>query len=242
MWLKYLRMTTTPDIIIAVDGYSSTGKSTLAKKIASEFGLLYLDSGALYRGVTLYALEKGLISEDGQTDTEKLQSALENLDLHFVGTGNQCKTFMGERCIEDLIRTSRVSSYVSTVASLGFVREFVDSKLHEFGKKKGVVMDGRDIGTTVFPAAELKIFLTASPEVRAQRRLAEYQAKGEQTTLEEVLKGLEQRDWMDCHREISPLSKAEDAIELNNSTMTLEDEIRWTKDTIRQRLGIDWEA
>ena len=146
-----------PDIIIAIDGYSSTGKSSFARLIASEFSFLYLDSGAMYRGVTLYAMENGFIDDGNNVDTSGLATALRTLDLHFTSTPEGSRTFIGDRCIEKEIRTMEVSSKVSPIAAIPCVREFVDTRLREFGKKKRVVMDGRDIGTTVFPEAELKI-------------------------------------------------------------------------------------
>ena len=158
-----------PDIIIAIDGYSSTGKSSFAKIIANEFSFLYLDSGALYRGVTLFAIENGFISDDCTIDVPGLEKALESLDLHF-GVGG---TYMGDRCIEKDIRSLEIAGKVSPIATVAQVRNYVDRKLREFGKKKRIVMDGRDIGTTVFPEAELKIFMTADPMVRAKRRAAE---------------------------------------------------------------------
>ena len=223
-----------PDIIIAVDGYSSTGKSTLAKKIARKFGFLYLDSGALYRGVTLFAQEERLINRLG-TVAPELQDALGGLELHFDAEGRLC---MGPRCIEQQIRSMEVSSQVSPVAAVPYVREWVDAKLHEFGRKGRIVMDGRDIGTAVFPDAQLKIFMTASEQVRAQRRYDELVAKGETPLLEEVVQNLRERDYIDSHRQTSPLRKAEDAFELDNSDMTFEEELAWVKGLIQGKFGI----
>ena len=175
-----------PDIIIAIDGYSSTGKSSFAKIIAKEFSFLYLDSGALYRGVTLFAIENGFINDDCTIDVPGLDKAMAELDLHF-GEGG---TYIGERCIEKEIRSLEVAGKVSPIATVAEVRNFVDMKLREFGKKRRVVMDGRDIGTTVFPDAELKIFMTADPMIRAERRAAEMRAKGDEVKIEEVLKNL----------------------------------------------------
>ena len=189
-----------PDIIIAIDGYSSTGKSTFAKLIASEFGFLYLDSGALYRGVTLYAMEHGIIKDDNSIDLGKLKSALTDLDIRFRSSDKGSLTCIGDRCVEKEIRTLAVSDKVSPIAAVPEVREYVDRKLREFGKKKRIVMDGRDIGTTVFPEAELKIFMTASPEVRAERRLKELLAKGENVSYEDVLHNLAERDSIDSSR------------------------------------------
>jgi len=222
-----------PDIIIAIDGYSSTGKSSFAKIIANEFSFLYLDSGALYRGVTLFAIENGFISDDCKIDIEGLTKALECLDIHFGAEG----TYIGERCIEQEIRSLAVAGKVSPIATVPEVRAFVDRKLREFGKKKRIVMDGRDIGTTVFPDAELKIFMTADPKVRAERRAAEMRQKGTEVDIEDIMKNLLERDYIDSHREASPLSKAEDAIELDNSEMTMHDQLIWLKGIISDRFG-----
>lgn len=223
-----------PDIIIAIDGYSSTGKSTLAKLIAEHFSFLYLDSGALYRGVTLHALENNLISEDGAIDEAALKAALPKLDLDFKAGG----THIGNRCIEKEIRTLEVSGHVSPVSAIPFVREYVDERLHAFGRRKRVVMDGRDIGTTVFPDAEVKIFMTASDEVRAKRRYDEMKAKGQDPTMEEVMKNLRERDYIDSHRAVSPLSRAADAFVLDNSDMNLHEELVWFQGLAQGRFGI----
>lgn len=223
-----------PDIIIAIDGYSSTGKSTLAKLIAEHFSFLYLDSGALYRGVTLHALENNLISEDGAIDEAALKAALPKLDLDFRAGG----THIGDRRIEKEIRTLEVSGHVSPVSAIPFVREYVDERLHAFGRRKRVVMDGRDIGTTVFPDAEVKIFMTASDEVRAKRRYDEMKAKGQDPTMEEVMKNLRERDYIDSHREVSPLSRAADAFVLDNSDMNLHEELVWFQGLAQGRFGI----
>lgn len=223
-----------PDIIIAIDGYSSTGKSTLAKLIAEHFSFLYLDSGALYRGVTLHALENNLISEDGAIDEAALKAALPKLDLDFRAGG----THIGDRCIEKEIRTLEVSGHVSPVSAIPFVREYVDERLHAFGRRKRVVMDGRDIGTTVFPDAEVKIFMTASDEVRAKRRYDEMKAKRQDPTMEEVMKNLRERDYIDSHREVSPLSRAADAFVLDNSDMNLHEELVWFQGLAQGRFRI----
>lgn len=222
-----------PDIIIAVDGYSSTGKSSFAKAIAKEFSFTYLDSGALYRGVTLFAMENGFIDEDCLIDEKGLETALNNLDIHF-GEGG---TYMGDRLIEKEIRSLEVASKVSPIATVPQVRAYVDRKLREEGQHKRVVMDGRDIGTTVFPEAELKIFMTADPLVRAERRAAEMRAKGEDVSIENVLKNLQERDYIDSHRETSPLSKADDAVVLDNSYMTPDDQMQWLKKVVAERFG-----
>ena len=223
-----------PDITIAIDGYSSTGKSTFARLIAKHFDFLYLDSGALYRGVTLFAQEQGLIAPDNTIDPA-LEKALAGLDLHFApGT----VLHMGERNIEKQIRTMEVSAQVSPIATVPYVRNYVDDRLHAFAAAGRVVMDGRDIGTTVFPNAEIKIFMTARPEVRAQRRFDELVSKGETPVFEDVLKNLQERDYIDSHRETSPLRRAEDAFELNNSEMTLTEEIAWVEGLIRGKFGL----
>ena len=222
-----------PDIIIAIDGYSSTGKSSFAKIIANEFSFLYLDSGALYRGVTLFAIEGGFITDDNTIDVPGLMSAIEGLDLHFGPQG----TYIGDRCIEEEIRTLAVASKVSPIATVSQVRDFVDRKLRELAKDGRVVMDGRDIGTTVFPNAELKLFMTADPLIRAQRRAEEMIAKGQKVNIEEVLKNLQERDYIDSHREASPLSQAEDAIVLDNSQMTMDQQLEWLKNVISERFG-----
>ena len=201
---------TIPDIIIAIDGYSSTGKSSFAKKIARKFNFLYLDSGALYRGVTLFAQEEGFINRLAEIN-RALKDALAQLDLHFGAEG---KLYMGPRCIEQQIRSMEVSAQVSPIAAVPYVRAWVDEKLREFGKKGRIVMDGRDIGTAVFPNAQLKIFMTASEQVRAQR------------------------DYIDSHRETKPLRRAEDAFELDNSEMTFEEELAWVQGLIQGKFGI----
>lgn len=229
---------TIPDIIIAIDGYSSTGKSSFAKLIASEFSFLYLDSGAMYRAVTLAALEQGVITQDQSIDEPRLKTVLEKLDAHFEYTVLGSQTFMGDRCVEQEIRSMKVSSWVSPVSALPFVRNWVDERLHQFAANGRVVMDGRDIGTTVFPNAELKLFMTASDRVRAQRRYQELSAKGSTATLEEVLENLKERDYMDSHREASPLQRAADAIVLDNSDMTMREELAWVKGVIQGKFGI----
>ena len=227
-----------PDIIIAIDGYSSTGKSSFAKLLANSFSFLYLDSGALYRGVTLFAQENNYISANSDIDLAGLKDALEGLDLHFEYTALGSSTFMGERCIESEIRSMKVSKQVSPIATVPFVREYVDRWLREFGSKGRVVMDGRDIGTTVFPDAQLKIFMTASEEVRARRRFNELLAKGDNPDLEQVRENLRERDYIDSHREHSPLKRAADSFELDNSNMTMEQEISWVRGLIQGKFGI----
>ena len=209
-----------PDIIIAIDGYSSTGKSSFAKIVANEFSFTYLDSGALYRAVTLFAMENGFIDDECTIDVPGLEKALTDLDVHF-GKGG---TYIGERCVEKEIRSLAIAGKVSPIATVPQVRNFVDKKLREFGKLRRIVMDGRDIGTTVFPDA-------------AERRAAEMRAKGDDVNIEDVKKNLLERDYIDSHRETSPLSKAEDAIVLDNSHMTMEDQMVWLKEIIAERFG-----
>ncbi|MBQ6556061.1 MAG: (d)CMP kinase [Bacteroidales bacterium] len=223
-----------PDIIIAIDGYSSTGKSSLAKKVAQKFGFLYLDSGALYRGVTLFAQEESLINRVHAV-SPALKDALKGLDLHFEADG---RLYMGPRCIEQQIRSMEVSAQVSPIAAVPYVREWVDEKLHEFGRRGRIVMDGRDIGTAVFPDAQLKIFMTASEQVRAQRRYDELVSKGETPLLEEVVQNLRERDYIDSHRETAPLRRAEDAFELDNSEMGFDEELAWVQGLIQGKFGI----
>lgn len=227
-----------PDIIIAVDGCSSTGKSTYAKLVASHLGFLYLDSGAMYRGVTLYAMENGLIGKDGKIDLPALEKVIGSLDLHFRREGGTTALWMGERCIEKEIRTMAVSSYVSPVSAIPYVRNFVDDKLHAFAAGGRVIMDGRDIGTTVFPDAQLKIFMTADDQVRARRRFDELREKGQNPSFEEVLANLKERDYIDSHRETSPLTQPADAFVLDNTDMTLHEELVWTLGLLQGRFGI----
>jgi cytidylate kinase len=228
---------TIPDIIIAVDGFSSTGKSTFAKLVASEFSFLYLDSGAMYRGVTLAGLEAGAIA-GGSIDEDALLPVMAPLDLHFRNVEGATKLFLGERCIESEIRGWEVSQYVSPVSAIPQVRAWVDEKLHKFSEGGRVIMDGRDIGTTVFPNAELKIFMTADEAVRAQRRYDELVLKGEKTTLEEVAANLKDRDYRDSHRETSPLRQAADAYVLDNTHMTLHEEVVWMLGLLQGKFGL----
>lgn len=226
-----------PDIIIAVDGYSATGKSSVAKLVAKQFGFLYLDSGALYRGVTLYALENGLIDPEKGIGEAALQQALGHLDLTFRA-GDGGGTYMGGRRIEEEIRTLEVSSWVSPVSAIPFVRKYVDERLHALARHGRVIMDGRDIGTTVFPDADIKVFKVASDEIRAKRRYNELVAKGETPTMEAVLKNLKERDYIDSHRETSPLRRAEDAFVMDDTDMTLHEEVVWFEGLIRGKYGI----
>ena len=226
-----------PDIIIAVDGYSSTGKSTFAKLVAAEFGFLYLDSGAMYRGVTLAGLEAGVIA-DGKIDEAALLPVMAPLELYFRRDEGTTKLFLGDRCIEKEIRGWEVSQYVSPVSAIPQVRNWVDEKLHKFSEGGRVIMDGRDIGTTVFPNAELKIFMTADEKVRAQRRFEEMALKGEKTTLEEVQANLKDRDYRDSHRPTSPLRQAADAYVLDNTHMTLHEEVVWLLGLLQGKFGL----
>ena len=226
-----------PDIIIAIDGYSSTGKSSFAKLIAKEFSFLYLESGALYRAITLYAMEHDMVLADGSIDTRSLVAALPDIDIHFEYAPEGSRTFIGDRCVEKEIRTIEVSSHVSPVAVIPEVRDFVDDILVGYGKNKRIVMDGRDIGTAVFPHADLKIFMTANDNVRAERRLKEMRASGQNPDFNEVLENLKSRDYIDSHREKSPLRQAEDAVVLDNSDMTLEDQMVWVKNLVKEKFG-----
>ncbi len=218
-------------IIIAIDGHSSSGKSTMAKDLAREIGYIYIDTGAMYRAVTLYCLRKGYIQGD-KIQEEALKADLDKMDISFrynAETGRPDTYLNGEK-VEKEIRSMEVADKVSLVAALGFVRRAMVAKQQEMGKAKGIVMDGRDIGTVVFPNAELKVFVTASPEVRARRRLEELQAKGEQTTYEEVLANVKKRDYIDSTREESPLRQAPDALVLDNSNMTIPEQKQWLRD------------
>lgn len=224
-----------PDIIIAIDGYSSTGKSSFAKLIASEFSFLYLDSGALYRAVTLFALRSGFVSSENIVDSQALAASLNTLDIHFEYGKEGSHTFLGSECVDKEIRTIDVSSAVSPVAVLPEVRKYVNDKLLAYGNAGRVVMDGRDIGTTVFPNADLKIFMVADDKVRAERRLKEMQASGMQADFDTVLANLKERDYIDSHRETSPLRKADDAIVLDNTYMTMQDQMAWIRSLIEEK-------
>lgn len=229
---------TIPNITIAIDGYSSTGKSSFAKLVSKEFSFLYLDSGAMYRAVTFFAQENALINADNIIDTTALKAALENLEVHFEHSDKGCVTYIADRCVEKEIRSMAVSSQVSPVSALAFVRNWVDARLHAMAEQGCVVMDGRDIGTTVFPDAELKIFMIAKDEVRAQRRFDELKAKGDNPDYEEVLNNLRERDYIDSHREASPLRRADDAFVLDNSDMSLHEELVWIHGLIQGKFGI----
>ncbi|MBY0486292.1 MAG: (d)CMP kinase [Flavobacteriaceae bacterium] len=212
-------------ITIAIDGYSSTGKSTLAKQLAKHLGYVYVDTGAMYRAVALFAMQNGYISNE-YFDKETLINSIPNIKLHFEFNPELgfAEMFLNDVNVEKEIRTIEVSSYVSKIAEVSQVRSKLVEQQQEMGKNKGIVMDGRDIGTVVFPDAELKIFMTASPETRAQRRFDELQAKGDDVSYEEVLKNVQERDYIDTHRDDSPLVIAEDAIEIDNSYLTREEQ------------------
>ncbi len=227
------------DIIIAIDGYSSTGKSTFAKLIASKLGYIYIDTGALYRAVTLFAIEKGYIDSSNKIDEEGLNNALSNIIISFraTGEGGKSETYIDDRNVEREIRTLKVSQSVSHIAALPSVRKYVDTTLIKFGEKKRVIMDGRDIGTAVFPNAELKLFMTADPKIRAQRRLEEMQAKGENANFDEVLKNILERDYIDTHRENAPLTQAPDAILLDNSHKSVEEQMEWILNYINENFN-----
>ena len=215
-------------ITIAIDGFSSCGKSTMAKDLAREVGYIYIDSGAMYRAVTLYSIENGIFDGD-VIDTEKLKKAIKDIQISFrpnPETGRP-DTYLNGVNVENKIRTMGVSSKVSPISALDFVREAMVAQQQAMGKEKGIVMDGRDIGTTVFPDAELKIFVTATPEIRAQRRFDELKAKGQEGSFEEILENVKQRDYIDQHREVSPLRKADDALLLDNSNLSIEQQKEW---------------
>ena len=216
-------------IIIAIDGHSSCGKSTMAKALAQQVGYIYVDSGAMYRAVTLFALRHQLFNADGSVKAEDLQSRMSEVKVHFKldPATNLPVTYLNEERVEDEIRTLEVSQHVSPIAALPFVREAMTAVQQAMGEEKGIVMDGRDIGTAVFPHAELKIFVTASAEVRAQRRFDELQAKGLPASYEDILKNVQERDYIDSHREVSPLRQAEDALVLDNSHLTREQQNQW---------------
>ena len=215
-------------ITIAIDGYSSCGKSTMAKDLAREVGYIYIDSGAMYRAVTLYCLENGLFTNEG-IDTERLEAAMPDICISFELDPQTQRpiTFLNGQNVEDRIRTMEVSNHVSPVAALPFVRKALVNLQQDMGRAKGIVMDGRDIGTAVFPDAELKIFVIASAEIRAQRRYDELKAKGQEVSFEEILTNVKERDYIDQNREVSPLRQAEDALLLDNSNLTIAEQKQW---------------
>ncbi|MEO1012754.1 MAG: (d)CMP kinase [Bacteroidota bacterium] len=215
-------------IIIAIDGYSSTGKSTIAKRLAKALSYIYIDTGAMYRAVTLYALREGLLDEKEQYDVESLLDRLPKIDLQFIRNPSEdlSEMYLNGENVERAIRTLEVSKQVSQVARIPEVRNKLVQMQREMGNEKGVVMDGRDIGTVVFPHAEIKIFMTASPEKRAQRRYKELLNRGEQVRYGEVLRNVEKRDFIDSNRKHSPLKRAGDAVMLDNSDMGLEEQFQ----------------
>ena len=222
-------------ITIAIDGYSSCGKSTMAKDLAREVGYIYIDSGAMYRAVTLYCLQNGLFTEAG-IDAAGLEAAMPQIRISFQLNPETQRpmTFLNGKNVEDLIRTMEVSNHVSPVAALPFVREAMVKLQQNMGKEKGIVMDGRDIGTAVFPDAELKIFVTASAEIRAQRRYDELKAKGQEASFEEILTNVKERDHIDQNRAVSPLRQAEDALLLDNSHLTIEEQKQWLAERFKE--------
>ncbi len=216
-------------ITIAIDGHSSCGKSTMAKDLAREVGYVYVDTGAMYRSVTLYALRHGLFNDDGSVKTAELEAAMPDIQItfRFNKETERPDAYLNGNRVEDEIRSLEVSNHVSLIAAVPFVRTAMVAQQQRMGKDKGVVMDGRDIGTTVFPDAELKVFVTASAEVRAQRRFDELKAKGMPADYDDILKNVQERDYLDSHREVSPLRKADDAILLDNSHMTIAEQKEW---------------
>jgi len=229
-----------PNIIIAIDGYSSTGKGTFAERIAAGLGVPHLDSGAMYRAVTLYALEKGIIEWNGDINFHTLHEhlILGNVDISFHRTkAGEERIFLGDNNVTSRIREMDVADNVSAVSALPFVRNFVDTELHRLGGN-GCVMDGRDIGTAVFPDADLKIFMTADAEIRAQRRVDQMAQSGKKVSFEDILKNVKERDYADSHRQFHPLKKADDAVVLDNSHMTVDQQMVWIDALLKERFGI----
>lgn len=219
-------------IIVGIDGFSSSGKSTMAKALAAEVGYKYIDSGAMYRAVTLYALRHGMIADSGEVDVKALEKALPDIHIDFAidpKTHTNITMLNGEN-VESLIRSMEVASHVSPVAAIPAVRHALTARMKEFGREKGIVMDGRDICTAVFPEAEMKVFVDASPEVRAKRRFKELQEKGMPADYNDVLANVVERDRIDSTRKESPLRKAPDAVVLCNDNMTLEEQRQWMLD------------
>lgn len=226
-------------IIVAIDGHSSCGKSTMAKWLARQVGYIYVDTGAMYRTITLFAIRKGLTNRDG-IDEAGLKACLKEAAVSFVldPQTNQPLACLNGEIVENEIRGMEVSSKVSLVAALPFVREVLTTQQKRMGDKKGIVMDGRDIGTAVFPNAELKIFVTASAEVRAKRRYDELLGKGETNIdFESILKNVQERDYIDSHREINPLRKADDALVLDNSNLTKDEQNQWMLDRFNETVS-----
>ena len=226
-------------ITIAIDGHSSCGKSTMAKDLARAIGYIYVDTGAMYRAVTLFALRNNLFNAEDDIDEEGLASLLPEANISFqlnAETGRP-DTYLNGECVEKEIRGMEVSNRVSLISAIGFVRECLVAQQQQMGAEKGVVMDGRDIGTVVFPDAELKVFVTASAEVRAQRRYDELKEKGMPADFADILKNVQERDYIDSHREVSPLRQADDAILLDNSHMTIPEQNEWLMQRVRERLA-----
>ena len=224
-------------IVIAIDGYSSCGKSTMAKDLACEVGYIYVDTGAMYRAVTLFAMRNGVFDADDNIDEARLKALLPDVKLTFK-LNSETKlpeVCLNGECVERDIRTLEVSQHVSPIAALPFVREKLVEQQQAMGNEKGIVMDGRDIGTVVFPDAELKIFVTASAEIRAQRRFKELEAKGMPANFDEILQNVEQRDYIDTHRETSPLRQADDALVLDNSHLTIAEQKVWLMEKFNER-------
>lgn len=224
-------------IVIAIDGFSSCGKSTMAKDLAREVGYIYVDTGAMYRAVTLFAMRNNVFDAEGNIDETRLKALLPDVKLTFQ-LNNETK--LPEVClngenVERYIRTLEVSQHVSPIAALPFVREKLVEQQQAMGNEKGIVMDGRDIGTVVFPNAELKIFVTASAEIRAQRRFKELETKGMPADFDEILQNVEQRDYIDTHRETSPLRQADDALVLDNSHLTITEQKAWLMEKFNER-------
>jgi CMP/dCMP kinase len=221
-------------ITIPIDGWSSCGKSTLAKQLARELGYLYIDSGAMYRAITLYFLRNHV----DWTHPEAVHEALHNIKLIFHSNhkSGQSEMYLNEENVEYVIRDLVVAEKVSDVAAIREVREFAVKQQQDMGRNKGIVMDGRDIGTVVFPNAELKIFMTADNEIRVKRRFQELYEKNPNVTMEEVRANLEMRDYIDSHREVSPLRKADDALELDNSNITMKEQLEIAKKWVHERM------
>lgn len=226
-------------ITIALDGHSSCGKSTMAKDLAKELGYIYVDTGAMYRAVTLYAMRHNLIKADGSIEQQGLRAQLPQIEIAFQlnPTTGRPETLLNGENVEKEIRTMEVSAHVSPIATLPFVCEKLVEQQQKMGEGGGVVMDGRDIGTVVFPHAELKVFVTASAEVRAERRFKELKEKGMEADYNEILANVKERDYIDSHRETSPLRKADDAIELDNSNMTIDEQRQWLLCQARKQIG-----
>lgn len=227
-------------ITIAIDGFSSCGKSTMAKDLAREIGYIYIDTGAMYRCVTLFALRNNLFNEDGTIKQNELENQIENIKISFKlnKTTQRPDAYLNGENVENQIRTMEVSSHVSPIAAIAAVRSTLVAQQQKMGQDKGVVMDGRDIGTVVFPNAELKIFVTASAEVRAQRRYEELKEKGMEANFDEILKNVEERDYIDSHRKVSPLKKADDAIELDNSNISIAEQKEWLMQQFKKVVGV----